>query len=193
MDLGSTPQTKKKTRKQARDQSLIPVEDPCLRRWMQTHGLSTIKGAAVVIRFNKEDFIFLTTSQPHNLITSKPPPHSMRLRVSFLPCIFVDMWIRLISTAFIILLVLWGCAESPPAASGPDGQAIYTRHCVLCHGADGRRGLNGAGDLTTSALPLDIRIDQITHGKGLMTPYAGILTPEEIEAVARFTLTLTPP
>ena len=74
-----------------------------------------------------------------------------------------------------------------------DGKGIYTKNCVLCHGADGRRGLNGAGDLTASTLPLPDRIQQITYGKGMMTPYAGILTPEEIEAVANYTLSLNNP
>jgi mono/diheme cytochrome c family protein len=40
-------------------------------------------------------------------------------------------------------------------------------------------------------MPLELRKEQITNGKGLMTPYANILTPEEIDAVARFTMTLT--
>ncbi|MCF8239555.1 MAG: cytochrome c [Saprospiraceae bacterium] len=103
------------------------------------------------------------------------------------------MWIRLLFLVFCGLLVLWGCGESSPEVSGPDGQAIYTQNCVFCHGADGRRGLNGAGDLTASTLPLELRKEQITNGKGLMTPYKNILTPEEIDAVARFTLTLTAP
>lgn len=101
------------------------------------------------------------------------------------------IWKLLVLFALFAAVILWACTDKPAAPSARDAASVYTQYCVLCHGADGRRGLNGAGDLTASTLPLEQRIQQITHGKGLMTPYAGILTPEEIEAVARYTLTLT--
>jgi len=77
---------------------------------------------------------------------------------------------------------------SKPATA--DGKAIYRRHCVTCHGADGTLGLNGAGDLTKSVLPLEARVIQITKGKNLMTAFEGILSPEEISAVAAYSETL---
>jgi len=75
-------------------------------------------------------------------------------------------------------------------AGSPDGMAVFRRHCVTCHGADGKLGLSGAKDLTQSALSLEERIVQITNGKNLMTPYRDVLSAAEIKAVAEYTLGL---
>lgn len=72
----------------------------------------------------------------------------------------------------------------------PDGRTVFQKNCVVCHGADGKLGLNGAKDLSQTTLGLPERVNQITYGKNLMTPFAGILSPDEIEAVAAYTLTL---
>lgn len=71
----------------------------------------------------------------------------------------------------------------------PDGMAVFRQNCVICHGSDGQLGLNGAKDLTQSERPLEERIQIITQGKNLMTPFRTILSPEEIAAVAAYTLT----
>lgn len=76
------------------------------------------------------------------------------------------------------------------AGAGPDGRAIFRQYCVVCHGADGKLGLNGARDLSASILTLEERINIITNGKKLMTPFNEILTTEEIRAVAEYTQTL---
>lgn len=80
--------------------------------------------------------------------------------------------------------------SSKTASAGPDGMAIFRQYCVTCHGADGKLALNGAKDLTISTLTLEERINIITNGKKLMTPFNEILTPEEIKAVAEYTRTL---
>lgn len=69
------------------------------------------------------------------------------------------------------------------------GAAIFKQYCVLCHGADGKLGTNGAKDLSLSVLDKAQRIEMIRNGKGLMTPFKEILSDEEIEAVATYTLT----
>lgn len=97
---------------------------------------------------------------------------------------------RLILLFLFASVILLACDETPAPTPVAEASEVYTKYCVLCHGNDGRRGLNGAGDLTKSTLPLEERIKQITLGKGLMTPYGGILTPEEIAAVAAYTMTL---
>lgn len=71
-----------------------------------------------------------------------------------------------------------------------DGAAIFKKFCVACHGADGKLGLNGAKDLSQTTLSREECIQQITNGKGLMTPFREILNPREIEAVADYALTL---
>lgn len=80
--------------------------------------------------------------------------------------------------------------SAAPADSASNGAAIYRKYCVTCHGADGKLGLNGAGDLTQSTLSLDARILQISKGKNMMAAYEEVLTPKEIKAVAEYTLTL---
>lgn len=79
---------------------------------------------------------------------------------------------------------------SNDTSSLADGASIYKKYCVLCHGADGKLGLNGAKNLQASELPLAERINIITNGKGIMTPFGEILTPDEIKSVAQYTLKL---
>lgn len=90
-------------------------------------------------------------------------------------------------------MLVWACSEKTPASTQPDGQVIFEKYCVLCHGKDGALGLNGAGDLTKSTLTVEEKVTRITRGKGMMTPYEGILTPEEIRAVALYTQQLKRP
>jgi len=81
-------------------------------------------------------------------------------------------------------------ASATQAAAPPNGAAVYRQYCVACHGADGKLGLNGAGDLTQSTLSLEERVSQISKGKNMMAAFEEILSPEEIKAVAKFTLSL---
>ena len=72
---------------------------------------------------------------------------------------------------------------------GPNGEKIFRTYCITCHGIDGKLELNGAKDLSLSEVSMEERINQITNGKGLMTPFEGILTEEQIKAVAEYTVT----
>lgn len=72
----------------------------------------------------------------------------------------------------------------------PDGRQLFQKNCVICHGADGRLGLNGAKDLTQSALTLEQRIQLINHGRAPMPAFEQTLSAAEIEAVAIFTHSL---
>ncbi len=71
----------------------------------------------------------------------------------------------------------------------PDGMAIFRQNCVVCHGSDGNLGLNGAKHLSESILPVSERVNIITNGKNLMTPFRALLSPQEIDSVAAYTLT----
>ncbi|MFN0037650.1 MAG: c-type cytochrome [Saprospiraceae bacterium] len=73
--------------------------------------------------------------------------------------------------------------------NAPDGMAVFRQNCVTCHGADGTLGLNGAKDLGLSTMTLEERVNIITHGKKLMTPFGALLGPEKIRAVAEYTQT----
>lgn len=92
-----------------------------------------------------------------------------------------------------IILACGSAGADRSASSGPpDGESLYRKYCVLCHGADGKKGFNGAGDLTASTLTLEERVVLVREGKGMMTPFRELLSEEEIRAVSAFTLTLKP-
>ena len=73
------------------------------------------------------------------------------------------------------------------------GEKLYKNKCVICHGIDGTLEFNGAKRIPESLLTLEERIELINNGKGLMTPFKGILTEEEMKAVAEYSMKLTKP
>ena len=91
----------------------------------------------------------------------------------------------------LITIIACGGNNSHNQTAGIDGEAIFKSKCVVCHGIDGKLGLNGSKDLTVSKVTEAERIVQITKGKGTMTPFEGILTPDEIKAVAAYSMTLS--
>ena len=95
------------------------------------------------------------------------------------------------------MLFLLACAGEGNSSSGSTsnadvkhGKEVYRKYCVLCHGEDGKKAVNGAYDITVSEMTLDERIELITHGRNLMTPFTGILTDEEIRDVAAYSMQL---
>lgn len=70
------------------------------------------------------------------------------------------------------------------------GAKVFKQSCVLCHGENGKLGLNGSKDLTLSKISMEERIAIITNGKGNMVGFKGILNDEKIKAVAAYTLKL---
>jgi mono/diheme cytochrome c family protein len=81
-------------------------------------------------------------------------------------------------------------AVANPADTGYDkevhGKAIFTSYCAACHGQDGKLGLAGAKNLTTSTLTDEEVVNIITNGKNAMSPYKKVLNAEEIDAVAAY-------
>lgn len=96
--------------------------------------------------------------------------------------------------SFILLAFVIACAGKEKAPSGTaslaDGEQVFKKYCIICHGADGKLGVNGAKDLTVCKLTLEEREMQIKKGKNVMTPFEGILTEEQIKAVASYTMSL---
>lgn len=87
------------------------------------------------------------------------------------------------------LLACGNGASSDPIEAGAGaskGEQLYRMQCVLCHGADGKLGFNGAKDLTASALSRAEMIARVSEGKGVMQPYKNMLAPKEIEAVVDY-------
>ncbi len=69
---------------------------------------------------------------------------------------------------------------------GVDAKKKFKNLCAICHGMKGNMEINGAKDLTKSKVSLEEAVAQIYHGKGLMTPFKGILTDAEIVAVSKY-------
>ncbi|MCB0525800.1 MAG: cytochrome c [Lewinellaceae bacterium] len=97
----------------------------------------------------------------------------------------------------LVILTLISCGDSEPenaivADGDNEGKAaqLFNSNCKLCHGTDGRLGLNGAKDLTLSQLSVDERKSIITNGKNLMTPFGKVLSQNEIEMLAEYTIEL---
>ncbi|MFK7810161.1 MAG: cytochrome c [Saprospiraceae bacterium] len=67
-----------------------------------------------------------------------------------------------------------------------NGKQIYKNYCGICHGITGDLNVNGATDLTKSELPMNERVAQVYHGRGLMTPFKGLLKGKEIVAVTQY-------
>lgn len=94
--------------------------------------------------------------------------------------------------SFSLFAIILACAEKEKSGgdSSANGAEIYKKYCTLCHGADGKLGLNGSKDITVSPHSLEERIVLIREGKNLMTPFKGVLNDNEIHAVATYTMTL---
>jgi mono/diheme cytochrome c family protein len=90
------------------------------------------------------------------------------------------------------------CAPPPPPATGgetggaepgggEDGKAIFTANCATCHtlaaaGATGTVGPN----LDEAKPSVELAIDRVTNGMGVMPSFSGTLTEKQIQAVAQF-------
>ena len=70
--------------------------------------------------------------------------------------------------------------------AGVDAKKKFKTFCATCHGFKGDLNVNGAKDLTISKISLEESVAQVYHGKGLMTPFKGIMTDAEIVAVAKW-------
>jgi mono/diheme cytochrome c family protein len=85
-------------------------------------------------------------------------------------------------------------AATPPktAAATADeishGRSVYNRACVMCHGPNGAGIANGPPPLTASKKDVAGIKSVIANGGGTMPPMGALLTAEEIDAVAKFSV-----
>ena len=83
--------------------------------------------------------------------------------------------------------------ETPAVAAAEDidVKKIWKIRCIACHGLYGDMGTNGAANLQESTKDMAYRVNIITNGSenGVMTPFKDILSPEEIQAMAKYTMT----
>lgn len=82
--------------------------------------------------------------------------------------------------------------HSDPAAvmDQPPGKVVFTKNCRLCHGNDGTLGLSGAANLSITVLNLEEIKTVVTNGRKGMPSWKDKLTPEQIQQVAEYVLTL---
>lgn len=103
--------------------------------------------------------------------------------------------------AALLALGLAACGPSGGSAAEPAaplseapvadvGRALFAQNCAICHGANGKLGLNGAHDLTKSNLNQNGRVYIVTNGLGKMPSFKDQLTPEQIQQVTAYSLTL---
>lgn len=101
------------------------------------------------------------------------------------------------------LLGALALALSPAlVAAEPDGQAIYSAKCALCHGADGvakptwaKKGAKNLNDPAWQKETTDEAITKIINegnAEKKMPAYKGKLTPEEIASVVGHVRQLAP-
>jgi alcohol dehydrogenase (cytochrome c) len=77
-------------------------------------------------------------------------------------------------------------ADAPPAAAlAAEGELVFQTACVACHGEDGMGGHGGGAPLDQVKDPALVTAI-VTDGRGTMPPLAGVLTPEQIRAVAAY-------
>ncbi|MEM6770546.1 MAG: cytochrome c [Bacteroidota bacterium] len=71
-----------------------------------------------------------------------------------------------------------------------NAKKIWKVRCIACHGVNGDMGTNGAANLKEVTSSLEDRIKIITNGSenGVMTAFGEILSAEEIEAMAKYTM-----
>ncbi|MBK9177365.1 MAG: cytochrome c [Flavobacteriales bacterium] len=100
------------------------------------------------------------------------------------------MRIAALTTVVLISCATTGADEAEPKGRIGSGERLYRAHCTLCHGGDGKLGLNGSKDLTLSVLTRAQMIEQVSNGKGAMAAYRHVLTAKEIEAVVDYTRSL---
>ncbi|MBK9983336.1 MAG: hypothetical protein IPP15_13235 [Saprospiraceae bacterium] len=71
--------------------------------------------------------------------------------------------------SFILLAFVIACASKESSSSGApsvaEGEQVFKKYCILCHGADGKLGINGAKDLTVCKLTQEEREAQVKKEK----------------------------
>lgn len=66
-----------------------------------------------------------------------------------------------------------------------NAKEIYTNNCATCHGDDGKKGMAGAADISSTTLSTDSISVIIEKGRKSMPAVQG-LTPEQLKAVSQY-------
>jgi len=94
----------------------------------------------------------------------------------------------------IALLAAFGFAV--PVLAEEDGKKLYDSKCAMCHGTDGvaKKMAEGSKNFNDPAWKKTATVQSIVKdtadGKGKMKGFAGKLSPEQMNAIAGYVLTL---
>jgi mono/diheme cytochrome c family protein len=107
---------------------------------------------------------------------------------------------RSLSLLLLTSVLVVGCASDPPdVPTGADGtidpelalgREVFAARCVSCHGESGGggRGPNITGDRMAERFPDPAdQVAVITAGRNEMPAFEDVLSPEQIDAVVRYT------
>jgi cytochrome c553 len=98
----------------------------------------------------------------------------------------------LATLSFFLIVVSFSLAYKAKAALAGtkiiaiNGKEIYKEKCTLCHGDNGKLGMNGAKDLSITQLSHAGILEIISTGKNGMASYKDVLSKEQIDAVASY-------
>lgn len=105
------------------------------------------------------------------------------------------MVLRIAFSLFLILLV-YSCSSNSIEEKGTEtedlnsknmGKEIYSNYCISCHGTDGKLGVSGSKDLSTSTLSDTMRLEIITNGKNAMPAMKELIhSKKDILAVSEY-------
>jgi cytochrome c6 len=71
------------------------------------------------------------------------------------------------------------------------GEELYKLHCIACHGQDGKLGIGGSSDLSSSELDTVEIMDILNNGRKGMPAFKDILSNEKnVRSVTRHVLEL---
>ena len=91
--------------------------------------------------------------------------------------------LRIAALAYVLMCVPSAAQESFAPGQIRLGAEIFARNCSPCHGPR-MQDPEGAFDLRTFPPAEHSRfVNSVSHGKNQMPPWAGLLKPEEIEAL----------
>lgn len=103
----------------------------------------------------------------------------------------------LIFFAITLTTIIIGCTgnnkhmpDNPATAESSPGKEVYTKYCRLCHGNAGDLGLSGSANLTITVLTVDEIKLVVTNGRKAMPAWGSQLSPQQIDDVANYVLTL---
>ena len=77
---------------------------------------------------------------------------------------------KILTTAILITVII-ACPGKEKTDTGTgtptleEGEKVFKKYCILCHGSDGKLGINGAKDLTISKLTAEERETQVRKVK----------------------------